>query len=120
MLPNLKVFATLLATSLPTNLRAEPVDPRLATLILQDARLVRFVGVVEKAYPVSCDLPTTDRLEAEENCVGSGDFRSCYYKFLVSCGAFPGEGPHDLMVNAEYFPLGNFILNLEATVGFRK
>jgi len=100
-------------------LQAEPVEPRIAYLILEDSRLTSFVGLLNQNYSVNCTLPVVDAFDATKVCNGTGDFASCYYSFNRVC-AEGLNAPQGISVTAEYFPLGNFILDLSINTFFRK
>jgi hypothetical protein len=96
------------------------VDPSLAAQILTESRLVDHVQMVENHYDVICALPSHNALNAEVNCVGSGDFASCFYSFPVSCGgAVGGVKPHSISIKIERTQLGP-LLNLNMTTNFLK
>lgn len=98
---------------------ADPIEPRIARLILEDVRLTAFAEHARANYPeVNCGWPSPDHLDGAERCVGDGDFRSCYYGFTVQCSQLPAAGPHAVHVNAELFPLAQRILNLGITTWF--
>lgn len=96
------------------------INPHIAAVILSNPFLTGYVSLINSHYNVACVLPSVDALEAEERCNGGGDFQSCWYTFSLDCSEVGAAGPQKLEVVAEYFPLGNFILNLDLAIQYRR
>lgn len=93
----------------------QTVDPRIAHQILEQTRLIEHVSLLEEHYNIQCSLPDPEHMQAEIECVGTGDFASCFYTFPVPC---VGGQPQDLKIRAERTQLGP-ILDLNITANFR-